>query len=244
MISSFQKQIKFKNGTSGFTLIEVLLGMAIFSVVAVAIYSVFSAGIMISRRARDEGEKERAVYWMSRQIRQDIEHAIMISGENLPSGIQMLRFAGAKDSLVFLRETSAGLIQVRWFCQEMTEDNVCRLTRQENLLGTGFVINDGEVREELFCDLSVFDGIRFFFGIKTEQGDWIWQEEWSESQPPARVRVIMRLASAEENVEAEAVPQDSDLGNDADMTTENMLVLDVFNPCGASELADKEETIP
>jgi len=47
----------------GFTLIELLLGLSLFSIIALIVYSTFSGGLMLSRRANHQNDIYRQARW-------------------------------------------------------------------------------------------------------------------------------------------------------------------------------------
>lgn len=60
----------------GFTLVEMILALVIFSIIGVSLYTVFANGIFLQQRAQSVGFVSRELQWTLQQITQDIENAV------------------------------------------------------------------------------------------------------------------------------------------------------------------------
>ena len=99
----------------GFTLIEVLLGLSIFSIIAMSLYSVFSAGIMLTQRAHKQDNTSREIFWISKLLRYDLENAVSFviksesdDGEEGDEG-EGQGFIGMSNNISLYVETGRGI---------------------------------------------------------------------------------------------------------------------------------------
>jgi general secretion pathway protein J len=69
-----------RGGQHGFTLIEVLVSLAIFSVIALAVYSTFAAGVGAWRRAQEFSSTYRTARLVLDDMAQELTNAVSLAG--------------------------------------------------------------------------------------------------------------------------------------------------------------------
>ena len=104
-------------GLESFSLIEMLVGLGIFSVIALSLYSTFSSGFQIDRRSEDINGVYREARLAFDMIAQDLERAVWYDFSN--SDPQKKSFLGDKDKISFIVPAGSGLKTVSYFLQAL-----------------------------------------------------------------------------------------------------------------------------
>ena len=100
----------------GFTLIEMLLGVIIFSIIAVTVYATFSSGMQLNRRAEHVNTIAREVRWVFDNLTEDLENARFYDfSKSYPDKIA---FQGKSDRMDFLLAGPDGLRVVSYYLDE------------------------------------------------------------------------------------------------------------------------------
>jgi len=218
---------------SGFTFVELLLALGIFSIVAVTIAGTFAAGIKIHRRATNVNFEERDARLILDLLTQDLENAVYYNFEN--SSPEKNAFEGDANQIRFLTATSAGLKVVRYSLVTLEKARV-----HQTLVGKHFsklksvlvfLRKDEEeglvlLREEMnFADLfqtnpsteqdvlTKFmkkDGLKFSFLYKEgnlESSPLVWLDTWKEKGIPLGVKVQMSFVEREKDKQAYQISQ-------------------------------------
>lgn len=123
-----QTRIKFSR--SGFTLVEVLIGLSIFSVVAVSVYAVLVNGLTLNRRTRQMYDLSRDTRWLMEIMAKDVENSVAYQASTDAKANpeeQKGPFVGGPFEMSFFRETEQGLIKVRYFFRP-ADEGVVRTT--------------------------------------------------------------------------------------------------------------------
>ena len=179
---------KKNNGCGGFTLLELLIALTLFSVVIVIVGSVFGTGIFAWKR----GEGEMGFYQELRLTfdRMAIEIRNILPYENAP-------FTGEKNSFSFVElrpsrsSSSPEWIQVTYEVKKTgTAPVLVRRTRP---------LSKEEADEEVL--LSSFSELEFYYFAKELEGEWHWTEKWDYEKfkgPPPFVRMVFVMEGGEE----------------------------------------------
>ena len=97
----------------GFTLIELILGLSLLSVVMLTIYSVFWGGVRLSYKTDASQEVYRQAYWSLDVMSREIENMVKYNlSESYP---ERFSFMGTKDKITFMAPTPNGLKAVSYF---------------------------------------------------------------------------------------------------------------------------------
>lgn len=205
-------------GTSGFTLIEFLLGVMIFSIIALSIYGTFSGGINLTRRSDGQNEIYREARWTFEWMAKDLENAVYYDfSKSYPD---QAAFVGAEDKISFILPAEDGLRVVSYYLVLPDEGQVFKtvvgsvqkkntailsnyregssvyyLVREERnfidfLAGNPEEPDESETLEIIATNVAE-DGLRFSYGYAEgeEEKVFSWQEEWSLTYVPSGVRV-------------------------------------------------------
>lgn len=217
-------------------MIELLLGAAIFAMVALTLFAIFANGVHLHNRVRQTGvlyEEARAITdILSADLENMVAYHFPPAHEQGYSG----SFSGDQTSLTLLRPSATGLERISYFLSCAQPGHVHELVRGQKTSGNIDVVlvnTDGKGRDQ--CVLSrkeeafglpeqdsktaiVSDhipagGLNFSYARNDPSGgdSLAWAQDWSESYLPAAVRL-------------EAELNDPALGNNSVVIHKNFLV--------------------
>ncbi|MBZ0166263.1 MAG: prepilin-type N-terminal cleavage/methylation domain-containing protein [Candidatus Omnitrophica bacterium] len=102
-----------KRSRQAFTLIELILGLSLLTVVMLTIYSVFWGGIRLGYKAESAQDIYRQAYWSLDIMTRELENMVRYSfKESYP---EKSCFIGAKDKITFISPTPDGLKIIRYY---------------------------------------------------------------------------------------------------------------------------------
>ncbi|OGX37662.1 MAG: hypothetical protein A3G91_04595 [Omnitrophica WOR_2 bacterium RIFCSPLOWO2_12_FULL_50_9] len=202
---------------AGFTLLELLLGLSLFSVIAVCVYSTFWAGMNLSRRSERSGGSYREIRWALELMVRDMENTVPYDFSN--SYPEKRAFEGGDNKITFMTVSEGGLKAVSYYLVPPEETQIHRI-----IVGAAYRKNvDMTLRDErarrLYClvreEREFVDslegnsgaggtseviatnieenGLKFSFGYLKEGEDRLsaWKDKWQNPYPPLAVRIEM-----------------------------------------------------
>lgn len=208
----------------GFTLLELLLGLSIFSLIALSVYSVFAGGTQLSERSQNQNEVTREARWAFDLMAQDLENMVLYDFSG--SYPEQLAFTGSSEKVTFLSATGKGLKFISYYLVEPETDTVFQTLIGETYSKNVQIItstSEGEtllflVREENdFVDYlngetedtsieilstHVLDGgLQFSFGyVEDEESTTMtWSSDWSDTAIPSNVRISIDFPPLDED---------------------------------------------
>lgn len=201
----------------GFTLVEVLLAVVIFSVVGLSLYGSFAAGTRLNRKLESTLRLQRDAVWTLERIARDMENMVDYDFRN--SYPELKSFSVEPGSVAFLVPSEQGLKAVRYQLQrskngEIRETRIGSMTRENVAVTEQKTIDRREnvmVREEqdFFSFVSKgFEGaaaevllkplvddsfkISFLQSQGQEQSEGEWSETW-ERGIPRGARILLTI---------------------------------------------------
>lgn len=105
-----------------FTLIELLLALSIFSMVALCVYGTFWAGVRLNQRSEGESAAYHQVRLAMDLMSVDLENAVPYDFTNSYPG--KTAFTGERDVVTFLLVTGKGLKVIRYYLDSSREGSV------------------------------------------------------------------------------------------------------------------------
>jgi prepilin-type N-terminal cleavage/methylation domain-containing protein len=178
------KNMTSRNRKAGFTYMELMIAMTIFSIMAVSVYSVLRAGIKIWSRSSAIIEKDQALRVFFNTIAADLKNGVAydasgINFEGRPDGLSVMTLAS---SGVSAGPMSASLAKVSYYF-DAKDKKVKRIVATKD---DGFVQMTGKAEEML----SLADGervsFRYYSGSSVTDQSIIWKDRWdgSAKMPP------------------------------------------------------------
>ncbi len=179
----------------GFTFLELLIAVTIFSIVAVAIYSSFSVGIRAWRKTEE-----------SYKVRQETRHALDMMARDLRCAIKFTQkdpenplieidsFDGSAGEVSFWRATTEGVFKITY-----------KLVKEENESKALYRISqtyEQLAKDELGSGSIVVGGLSNFelkYAFKNEE-EIDWGDDWQGqgANIPLGVRVILYFPAGDE----------------------------------------------
>lgn len=174
-----------------FTLIELLIALSIFAVVAIALYSAFSAGIAVWRRSSEGRDAYQDVKFIFDDMTKDLKNALYLSkGEE-----SIYAFSGTTSEIIFmaLEDTSSEegpqkeIVKLAYKYDEGQNE----LIRLRADISNGFDIEKGE-REVLFSNVEEFE-LEYCYDSGDEDNPYLWKDEWLEGDVgiPRGIRITL-----------------------------------------------------
>jgi prepilin-type N-terminal cleavage/methylation domain-containing protein len=220
-----QKDIKKKSSytalnSRAFTMIELLLGLVIFSVIALVIYNLFSSGVKLSQRFDSQNEIYKEIRWTFEGMAKEIEN--MLPYDFASSYSEKFALTGTAHKITFLNAPKDQLAFIEY---ELIEPGFAHIS--QTIIGKTIAKNKAETqfrtdyvpvhflvrREKGFAEYlnGGFDknkdeeilaanvkagSLTFRYGyFDAKDGDksqeMKWKDEWKENKFPAMIRVSM-----------------------------------------------------
>ena len=217
-----------------FTFIELLLGISIFSVVALCVYNTFATGIQINRRAQGQGSVSREIRWSLNMFSSEIENMLPYDFSN--SYPDKFACAGQSGQLTFIAAGPQGLKVISYYLASPQAGKVYQTvmgqTSKKNVAVTD--IREEEIKynslmrkERLLIDYLNGDpdkgsnietiaahikegGLKFTYGFKgKKEGTGLsWKNEWKDKRLPSYVRIELQFIDPEQNNDIIPVTKD------------------------------------
>ena len=207
-----------KSQARGFTLIETLLGLTIFSIIALSLYGTFRSGVMINRREGSNNRIYRQAYLIFEGMAKDLESARAYNFTN--SYPQRKSFSGKGNQVTFLSVDDQGLISVTYSLQPPEYSSVYQVmigkhtarntslvseytervsralfVREENLFFQAPDLpQEKKPRHEILSANVREGGLHFSYPYGQTQGGEVkvvWKDVWEEDYPPAGIKVSL-----------------------------------------------------
>ena len=110
------------NSRRAFTLIELLLALSIFSMIALCVYGTFWAGVKLNQKSGGEAAAYHQARLAMDLLSVDLENAVPYDFTNSYPG--KTAFTGEKDVVTFLLATGKGLKVIRYYLDSPREGSV------------------------------------------------------------------------------------------------------------------------
>jgi general secretion pathway protein J len=182
--------------SKGFTLIEVLIGMTLLSLMVVLLFS----SLTIGAKSWEQGEKKIAEVNEGAVVQQFFNHYLAHSvpqwNDFDPEKDRVFSFQGKKQSLQFVAAfpASAERAGLQLFNLDLIDK------KQKRFINVGltpfFPLAEGE--EFFQDDIPLLENVaRFelaYFGLNDETGEFAWHSEWlDKEQQPRLVKILLEL---------------------------------------------------
>jgi type II secretion system protein J len=212
-----QNKRKFNQRKEGFTLVELLLGLIIFSLVSVAVYSVFWGGIRLDYQSEVQNEVLREVRLAFDLLARELENMLFydfsssypekVSFQAKPGEIMLLSSENDELKVIsyFLEDPNdseiVGTVMGGRYAKNIKIETVEKEEAKEFYLvrtEQAFVdyLSDKppvDKKQEVIATHLKENGLRFSFGIadSEESEEVTWSESWGFSYLPSYVKIEM-----------------------------------------------------
>lgn len=197
--------------TYGFTIIELLLGLSIFSIIIVLVYSVFYNGLKLEKRANQNESMLHEARMMLGLMEKEFENMTTYNFEG--SNEDKQSFEGREDSIQFVLAFEQGLKVVRYSLENKNQSvlyqtiigetyskNMDTITKQRQSQSSYVLIrseqnfvsflsgsNKGAEKEILLTQLES-DSFQFSYG-KIEGEEVSYLDEWEDARIPSIIKI-------------------------------------------------------
>ena len=211
----FLTKKRIKSQRQGFTVIEVLLALSLFSLVALCAYSIFASAVTLSRRFEQHEDTYRQVRLTFDIIETDLSNmADYDFSYSYPDKISCI---GEKDKVTFLLPTEHGLKAVSYYLEtpekdtihtvvigKTNEKNVDMVIQNQEDTPVYILVRDerdfidylndtAEGNKEIVAANIPEEGVQFLYGSFDDEEQLAWTDSWADSHLPAAVRVTVTM---------------------------------------------------
>ncbi len=182
----------------GFTLLELLVGLTVFSLLVVTLYSGFRFGTRSWEVGAGSTEASNEQRLASAFVRRQLGKAFGLAVRD--GGRWRLRFEGSRERLVFISDVSrfvgqGGLYEMTLAVEGGAERRLTVAHRQLRP-ALGVASGDRDVRPESLID-DVVAAEFAYFGSPTKRMEYGWYDEWQDAERlPSLVRVRVSTRTA------------------------------------------------
>ena len=175
-----------KKAPKGFTLVELLIVVSIFSVVSLAIYSTFSSGASILRRIKNVDFRQQKLLLKTERFSRELREQPNYKKQLFQGSRYKINFAA---SLNYFPSRVTYYFDPSLFC----------LMRCEDKLDT-IITAEGKIDPELKAKATVFlpkvKEVNFsYFYFDLGKKDYLWVEDWKADFLPLAVRMTVSTES-------------------------------------------------
>ncbi len=183
----------------GFTLLELLIAVVIFSIVAVVLYSSFHTGIRILRRSESAMEFHQDLRLVTEELSLDLRNTLLASlyEEPIETPVEeeeeeraVYYFIGEAKKFSFVTLKGRDICNVTYFLKGgEVGGNLMRITQYQ---GRGFATRPDET-EALLSGIGDME-VSYSFEGEDEDSPPIWRNEWDqEERVPLGVKINLKL---------------------------------------------------
>jgi len=173
---------KNKIKTRAFTLVELLISVAIFSVISIAIYSTFSSGLKVLRKTKTIDFVRQKVLLKEERFARELRESLPCRKELFSGKAAKISFSGTQNYLP---------CRITYYFDQPTQSLVREIDKLSDIIAA-----EGELNAELKPQRSIFlskvENARFsYLSLDLKKNDYIWKEEWKQKYLPVAVKLII-----------------------------------------------------
>ena len=166
-----------------FTLIELLLTMAIFAVVSLAVYSTFSQGLKVWKRANQMNIGERKVLLkvekLARQIRQAFNH-------------KDIALLGEKEKIAFPQVVNYEIVRLTYAFDAGSQEIMLASERLSDIIKEEEKKDTPELKFQSY--LAKVENLSFSYLVyDIQEKSFIWKDEWTDKKLPLAVKINLTI---------------------------------------------------
>lgn len=229
MVAQFKVFYVRKRKGRGFTLVELLLALTIFAIVAATVYNTFASGLKLQERSSGRHKIYQEARWAMSVMARDLEQLIQYDFSR--SYPELKSFVGSSDKWQGIVPSAQGLTLVRYHLQELPQGSVYQtivgekysgnktvvvslreeaqrpqmLIREESPLVDYFrgVSASAESQSDVLCAHIKEGSLKFYYpyAADEEAARIEWKQEWPSDSIPQAVRVEWTFLPSEKHQE-------------------------------------------
>ncbi len=166
----------------GFTLIECLLALTLFSVLITSVYAVFRSGVRAERSSEAVTEEARRVWWVMDDLSREIRNMVTRPDDHFEGEESRLTFLTVLPSCGDGFEPVPGLYRVAYGIEKDEVGDVTTLVRTSLELASG-KSDTAEVR-------STIKDVVFSYRKNDGEGESSWESAWEDAGGvPSEVKI-------------------------------------------------------
>lgn len=205
---------------SGFSLIELILGLGLAAVMGASVFMVYANAVRLDAYSKDLSENIFRTFMTFKVIENDIGRVASYRYRVDGSGSEEFAFVGQEDRLAFVSRTPQGLNWVEYYTQEDAAQTVLKSTamgrrydrnsdqtlnktvydkKGQSLIRQEIAFNamppSGDVKDgaRVLARGIAADGVSFYYGKISGNSALVWSDSWKEATLPAAIRVEARM---------------------------------------------------
>ena len=189
-----------KKNKKAFTMIELLVAILIFSIIASVVYSVFSTGTSVWRRTKDATQISMTINSVLEDLAKELRAAVKYTGKDKDTNPE---FTGEKDKIYFcsLSDTVTDegqykeIYRISYYADSGNEAETLDLfKRKASLIKGGFEIDDTEER----VLVTSLDDFKIEYAYRDSMGEIAWSQEWKN---PDEIPQALRIGIHKSEIE-------------------------------------------
>lgn len=176
-----------RNRPGSFTIIELLITMAIFAVVSAAVYATFSSGMNVWRRLRDTGIAQEKILLRNEKFSRELRQAFNFTE---------IGFSGSKNRIYFPAVIDSELTRITYFFEA---DKKAIFRSSERLAD----IIAAKSTPAAAVYLANTDNLNFsYFYFDSQKSAYLWKDDWQAGFPAGMpLAVKLNIASGDKTYE-------------------------------------------
>ena len=165
---------------AGFTFLEMLLTVSIFAVAGLAVYTTFSSGMKVWRKAKDLSLKSRGQSLKIEKMKRELRQAFIFRKEEIA-------FSGTKVKIGLAAIIDSKVNRLT-YSFDAGQDAILRNTEKlEDILASQ------EGQGEMAADTPYISGVKEFslayFYLDPQKSAYAWKDDWQEDYLPIAMRI-------------------------------------------------------
>ncbi len=190
------------DGSRGFTLLELLLAMAITAIIIVIVFGAFRVGIRAWEKGEQHIDKQQRIRVVAQLIRKQVSS--ISPSKTMLKMAQMVSFDGSESQMSFFSTIALdprnrhGLVFSQFVVESGAEGADLFLVEKKLTQADAIIDVDAVDTTERVKLLSGLTAIRFHYMHHLDlEGDWDWQSEWNpDDKPDLPVAVQVQFVDA------------------------------------------------
>jgi general secretion pathway protein J len=176
------------DGARGFTLIEMLVSVAIFSVIAVAVYSAFAGGVGAWRSAQEFSSTYQTARLVLEDMARELKNSVTLDGPDFVGERQRLSFLTVGQPPAAKRPPAE--TRITRVTYEVRRD---RASATSSLVRVEAAHGDGSQRDETELVVGPVSRFELLYTYKDERGQVVpWRDAWRVSDAvPLGVKITL-----------------------------------------------------